>query len=290
LQQYCNAPGARYAAAISAYLPRVKRKDQSLNTDAGIRKVLRDAGADPVMRSTQDSFFDSKYWADAVTTATQIGIQTPLGMAVVYDSTVHGSFAKIAARATKAVGSVATAGEQAWVKMYLKLRKSWLLSCKAPLPNTVYRQDEFNKFIAAGNWDLTLPLKVRGRTISLETMEISEEGWRLFLGANTSPVAVTWQRPEDEFRNYVPVRAYYEALMGKEATDAKLSYSGGILSWNGKPLSVPVLMRGEGAEAALWGQVRALAGASGLNVERDVETKTLRVVKPTPTEGGQTNA
>jgi chitosanase len=290
LVQYGNATGAKYAAALRPYLSRVQSKDQSLNYDMALRQILRDAGTDPVMRSCQDDFFDRVYWNPALNKAMTMGFQTALGVGVVYDSTIHGSFPLIANRTIKQVGTVTAAGEEAWVKMYLKLRKSWLLGCKAPLPNTVYRQDEFRKIVDAGNWALALPIKVRGKVLTLESMGIEADGWKLFLGANANPVAVTWQRAEDEFRNYVPVRAYYNALMGKDATDAKLSYSGGVLSWNGKPLSVPVLMRGEGADAALWGQVRALAGASGLNVERDVETKTLRIVKPTPTEGGQANA
>jgi chitosanase len=288
LVQYCNATGAKYAAALRPYLPRVQRKDQTLNYDMTLRAILRNAGTDPVMRSCQDDFFDRVYWNPALNKAMAMGFQTALGVGVVYDSTIHGSFPLIANRTIKQVGTVTAAGEAEWVKMYLKLRKSWLLGCKAPLPNTVYRQDEFRKIVDAGNWALSLPLKVRGKVLTLESMGIADDGWKLLLG--TKALGSTWQRPDDDFRNYIPVRDYYNALMGKDETDAKLKFSGGVLSWNGKSLAVPALMRGEGEDAACWGQVRALAGASGLLVNRDAETHSLTLVRPSTGNGGTTNA
>jgi hypothetical protein len=40
------------------------------------------------MRETQDLFFDQTYWQPAERFANQLGVTTPLGMAVVYDSLV----------------------------------------------------------------------------------------------------------------------------------------------------------------------------------------------------------
>jgi chitosanase len=277
VQQYCDAPGAKYAAALRPYLPRLKRKDATLDYDTGIKLALRQAGEDPVMRSVQDTFFDGTYWAEALRQADKLGIRTALGIAVVYDSTVHGSLARIAQRTTKAVGTVAAAGEQAWITMYLKLRKTWLLSCKMPLPNTVYRQDGFRALIAAGKWNLALPFTVRGHEISLQTLEIAapeEEPWTLFV--NGKRIGATWQNEADDFRNYIPARAFYEALSADSA--ARLKWQSGALYWDGQRLAVPALIRGEGDEAAAWAQVRGLAGATGLAIERDPATRTLKML------------
>jgi chitosanase len=40
----------------------------------------------------QDRFFDEHYWRDAAQAAERLGITTPLGVTVVYDSRIHGSW------------------------------------------------------------------------------------------------------------------------------------------------------------------------------------------------------
>lgn len=272
---YCNAPGARYADGLRPYLPALKRKDVACDTDMVLRKLLRDAGKnDPIMRSVQDAFFDRVYWDPAVANAERLGIQTPMGMAVVYDSTVHGSFQRMADRTTAKIGSPRQATEKRWIGQYISTRRAWLKSCAMPLPNTVYRMDVFYRLILGEEWDLEIPLVVRGCKISLETMGIAtseDDAWTLYL--NDVALGKTWQNPQDAFRNYFPARTLLSKLHGEAETEAALHFTGTDLEWNNKPMNVPALLVAGDA----WGQVRALAGASGLVVERDIATRTLRL-------------
>jgi chitosanase len=163
---YCRADGAVFAEALRPYLGRLQSRDPALNTDVALRGLLREAGGDPVMRATQDAFFDRVYWVPAVTSAASAGIATALGTAVVYDGTVHGAWALIRDRVTAAQGTPKTAGEKPWIKAYVDTRRAWLAGHSNPLLRlTVYRMDTFRELIGADNWDLTLPLRAHGTLI-----------------------------------------------------------------------------------------------------------------------------
>ena len=165
LDMYCQNPDAdaRLNAQIQGFLPTVRRKDVSLDTDKSFKQLLRDAGEqDPVMRATQDQFFNNGYFAPACTAAEALGITEPLGEAVIYDSHVQGGWAKLRSR----MGPVIRSEERAWVAKYIALRTGWLQSLKDPLPTTVYRMESFTALIDAAKWDLGLPLTVHGVQIT----------------------------------------------------------------------------------------------------------------------------
>ncbi|MEA5417775.1 peptidoglycan-binding protein [Spirulina sp. CCNP1310] len=160
---YVKAPGALYADELRPYLGRFDAQDQSLNRDSTLRRILQDAGSDPVMQTTQDEFFDRVYWEPTVTSANYIGIKTALGMAVVYDGRIHGSWHLIRDRTIQNHGKLSAIGEQKWVAQYVATRRNWLANHSIELlRRTVYRMDTFNQLIAEGNWDLKLPFFVRG--------------------------------------------------------------------------------------------------------------------------------
>lgn len=281
VDDYCQAPNALFAAGLRPYLKRLRRRDSSLNLDWTLKQLLRKSGSDPVMRNVQDAFFDKVYWAPAVVAAERLGIQTPLGMAVVYDSFIHGSFQKIADRTNNDVGSVRMTTEKKWIAAYVRLRRAWLKSCPMPLPNTTYRQDTFSKLILAGNWDLELPFVAWGQSVSKQSLDMDslgiatgdEDAWTLYL--NDTKLGTTWQNPQDSYRNYFPARKLLEKLHGEAETEASLHFTGSALEWDNKAMSVPALL----VSGEAWGQVRALAAASGLVVERDIETRTLRLTR-----------
>jgi chitosanase len=177
LQQYCGNPGARFAASLQDFLPRFVAKDLTLDNEDHLHNILRATADDPLMRETQDSFFDLKYWQVAERSAQRIGITTPLGVAVVYDSTVHGSLDMIRKRTTDAVGEAATCGEQAWIQKYVQTRRNWLsTSPRKDLQSTVYRMDAFQRLIDQNQWGLQLPLVVRGLEISILTLNATPSG------------------------------------------------------------------------------------------------------------------
>lgn len=170
LAAYCQRPGAGFGAALSPFLAALQAKDSALNTDSHFHNLLRSAADDAVMRDTQDEFFDSKYWESAVRIAKRDGIALPLGVAVVYDSVVHGSWSLMRRRVLDASGTVADLGEPAWIVQYVETRHDWLANHpRRDLRPTVYRMEAMRRLIDQDAWRLELPLVVRGQEIRPES-------------------------------------------------------------------------------------------------------------------------
>ncbi|HUR35218.1 MAG TPA: peptidoglycan-binding protein [Vicinamibacterales bacterium] len=172
IKAYCERPDARAetATALSPFLPALARPDLALDTNMTLREALREAGDDPAMVDEQDRFFDRQYLNPACSSAAARGITTALGQAIVYDSKVHGSFERIAARVGSTIGPGAD-DEKAWVTKYVSARDAWLRNHpNTLLRKTVYRTETFSKLIQESKWDLPLDLKVRGVSISPEVL------------------------------------------------------------------------------------------------------------------------
>jgi chitosanase len=123
------------------------------------------------MHDVQDAFFDKTYWQPAVDQAAAIQIRSALGLAVVYDSTIHGSWGLVRDRTIDQFGHVETIGEENWIKAYVQTRGAWLANHeRADLRRTTYRMTALKALADQGNWALELPLAVRGKEISLETL------------------------------------------------------------------------------------------------------------------------
>lgn len=177
LKQYADNTGARFARELTPYLQRFREKDLTLDADLHLHNVLRATADDPVMRDTQDEFFDKRYWTPAARLADREGITSPLGVAVVYDSTVHGSWGAIRGRTNAACGPLPTAGERSWISQYVTERRAWLAGhSRKDLRDTVYRMDAFRRLIELDAWSFTLPLVVRDVEISLVSMAASPRG------------------------------------------------------------------------------------------------------------------
>ena len=65
LARYCANQGARFAAALAPYLPRFEARDVAVDLDFHLHNLLRASADDPVMRDTQDAFFDEGFWQPA---------------------------------------------------------------------------------------------------------------------------------------------------------------------------------------------------------------------------------
>jgi chitosanase len=177
IRRYCANPGARFSGRLETYMDRIAAKDLTLDTEQKLHNVLRATADDPVMRETQDLFFDQVYWQPAERVATQLGITTPLGMAVVYDSTVHGSWKLIRDRTVQQAGTVAALGERGWISAYVDARFDWLHSHpRADLRATTYRMDAFRRLIDQQFWGLDLPMVVRDAEISIATLNAIPPG------------------------------------------------------------------------------------------------------------------
>jgi chitosanase len=162
--------GGAHAAKLQKYMPYLATNESSKVDPskaypmwmAELIATLKSAGTDPVMHRAQDEVFDANYWLPAVNICKEAKLVTPMAHAVVYDGLIHGGFQVVRNRFA-AVPPGRGGDEKTWVKEYLKARRSWLhASANELLRRTVYRQDVFEALIAADNWDLTLPLTVRG--------------------------------------------------------------------------------------------------------------------------------
>ncbi len=177
LQRYCNNAGASFGSRLGPWLARFENRDFSLDHDSHLHNLLRATADDPVMRETQDSFFDEKYWQPASRIAASLGITTPLGMAVVYDSAIHGSWKTVRDRTNAQAGRIDTRGECEWITAYVTTRRDWLLSHpRSDLRKTAYRMEAFLRLIEQAYWGLELPLVVRGEEISLASLRTVPPG------------------------------------------------------------------------------------------------------------------
>lgn len=187
IKAYCEAEAGAFAQALSLYLLRLKICDFDLDHDLTFRQLLRAAGRDPVMVSVQDTFFDAVYWAPAASAAAALEIDTPLGVAVVYDSTVHGSWKRMHDRTNARFGAVSARGEKEWIAAYVAVRGDWLATHPNKLLHkTVYRMETFRALIKAGNWALELPLVAHGTKITRAALQLA------------SPVVVSARDDEEE--------------------------------------------------------------------------------------------
>ncbi|MBO9548071.1 peptidoglycan-binding protein [Pseudomonas sp.] len=177
VERYCQNPGARFSQQLQDYLIPLKACDTELDHTGLLHNILRATADDPVMRDTQDNFFDDKYWQPAEKSAEDIGITTPLGLAVIYDSTVHGSWGLIRDRVLHAKGNPVAVGEHAWIAAYVDAREDWLANHdNEVLHATVYRTQALRQLITQGHWGLDLPLVVRGLEISTATLNAMPPG------------------------------------------------------------------------------------------------------------------
>ncbi|MDO8356366.1 MAG: peptidoglycan-binding protein [Nitrospirota bacterium] len=160
---YCEADDALLATSLKKYLKRLANRDLALDGDVKLRSLLKEAGDDPVMQLVQDEFFDRVYWTPSVQHAEAIGVTSGLGIGVVYDSHIHGSWDRIRARTDERHQSAQDIGEQQWIAHYVAERREWLAThSNLLLQRTVYRMAAFREMIDEGRWGLPLPFHVRG--------------------------------------------------------------------------------------------------------------------------------
>jgi len=174
VSDYCSTTGARQADGLRPYLVRLEARDRALDSDVQFKSLLIKAGQDPAMHRVEDNFFDQMYWDPAIHAAQRLAIVTPLGSAVVYDSFIHGAWARMRDATLARIGlpampagSSAPTDEHDWILEYIKLRRGWLATHPNPLLHrAVYRMDTFLSLAAVENWTLALPVEAHGVTIT----------------------------------------------------------------------------------------------------------------------------
>jgi chitosanase len=195
IHAYCNA-GGEFSESLKPFLSAFDRRDVKLDNNEKVKSLLRQAGADPLMRKTQDDFFDRIYWGTALTSADAIGLGKPLSITAVYDGRIHGSFDRIKTMTNEQHGAVEAVGEDEWIKSYVFIRRHWLANHgNALLHGTVYRMDALMKLIEAGKWDLPLPLTVRNVIISEDILSPEYEHSVIVSAGDTDERVLFYTRP-----------------------------------------------------------------------------------------------
>lgn len=131
---------------------------ERMASNTQFKKALAAAGVTREMKEAQLAVAEDRYLRPAIEICERLGFTLPLSLAVVYDSSVHGSWERIAARVTRLR---ANADEKAWITEYVRRRHIWLTAFKR-LKATNYRTRFFLDQIAIGNWGLKLPMTVHG--------------------------------------------------------------------------------------------------------------------------------
>ena len=163
VNMYVEASGL-FSAGLREFVPRIGRVP--LVDNASFKTLLRRAGAeDPVMRQTQDIFFDRRYFQPAMHWAEQNGFQRALSDLVIYDSFIHsgGILGLLRARFTEQPPAQG-GDEQRWIRQYVDVRDNWLRNHHRPAVRaSAYRTRDLRREIARDNWDLALlPINANG--------------------------------------------------------------------------------------------------------------------------------
>ncbi|MFZ1546732.1 MAG: chitosanase, partial [Candidatus Nitrotoga sp.] len=162
---YLKKPGARYNSELYPFLKPLEARDPKLDSNTELRTFLIKAGTDPLMQSAQNELFGQLYFLPAFRIAQQIGIRSPLGIAVVLDSIVHGGWRSLKNATIKQTGGSPVSGidERIWLKTYLQKRVEYLSSHRsANLHKSAYRPKALLELIEQGNFDLRPPLLIQG--------------------------------------------------------------------------------------------------------------------------------
>ena len=163
LAMYVEVNGV-FSEAFSAYDDRVGIV--SLADDNTFIDLLRRAAReDPLMRQTQDEFFDKRYYQPAQKFFDSNRFELPLSMLVIYDSFIHsGRIPDFLRRRFSESPPVRGGDEKTWTAAYVGVREDWLANhTNQILQKTIYRTRCFKEQIAADNWLLDkLPVMANG--------------------------------------------------------------------------------------------------------------------------------
>lgn len=144
----------KFAEDMKRYTPFIGKR--SLVNDKNFISLLEKAGKDPIMVTTQDSFFDSHYWNKAFAWFNLCKFTLPLSMLVIYDSFIQsGGILDFLRNRFSEVPPSKGGDEKAWITAYVKTRHSWLSNnIREDLRNSSYRTNDLLRGIKEENWEL----------------------------------------------------------------------------------------------------------------------------------------
>lgn len=135
-----------------------------LINDTEFIKGLVSAGAEQVMKDSQDEIFNEVYLRPALDWAEDNGFKEVLSVGVIIDSYLHSGqmtpflMQKFTERKPSSGGD-----EKKWIKSYLTERLSWFKRASGPLHTCMFRPQFFLSQIEKNNWGLLCPLIIKGK-------------------------------------------------------------------------------------------------------------------------------
>ena len=158
------AAGGIHSAELAPYVAKIGAT--ALVEDQTFMSLLPDSGRnEPVMRATQDLFFDKRYFQAARAWANSHGFTMALSMLVAFDSFIRSGQIRQDIRAKFPERVPSDGGnERTWITQYVAARQEWHANHSNPEPHpTVYRTQFLTREIDRDNWDLTqLQIKAHG--------------------------------------------------------------------------------------------------------------------------------
>jgi len=165
LEKYISNKGI-FAGEFKIYLPKIGKIP--LVDDTVFKNLLKKAAKqDPVMRKSQDDFFEVLYYQPALHFFEKNKFTQALSLLVIYDSYIHSGSVPAFIREKFAENVPLNGGdEKKWIKKYTEARHSWLTNhSKQLLRKTNYRTKCFLEQIANNNWDLSKPTDANGTAV-----------------------------------------------------------------------------------------------------------------------------
>lgn len=165
-------------AALVAFLPRLEelaeQQSDSLEGLEGFPAAWAQAAEDERFRAVQDEVVDELYFRPALARSCAVGLETPLGVAVLYDTNIqHGEGddpdglpALVDRTVERAGGSPASGVDEAdWLSTFLDVRRETLENAfdpetRAAWAESVYRVDILETIVDSGNFDLDGPIVI----------------------------------------------------------------------------------------------------------------------------------
>lgn len=104
LKRYTELSSSDVARKMSVYLQRVKQRDETLREDKDFIQLLKVAAREPEMNRAQDEEFARQYWEPSARAAKEVGIQSALGYALLYDTRIQGGQQQVLKRTLERLG------------------------------------------------------------------------------------------------------------------------------------------------------------------------------------------
>lgn len=168
IEMYIRSGGI-YAEQFSKYIGILGK--QPLVDNKTFKDLLRNsAKEDPLMRSTQDEFFDLAYYKPAYDFFEKNGFTFPLSMLVIYDSYIHsGGILQLLRKRFGEYPPAKGGEEKKWISAYVDIRHQWLKYHSNPiLQRTIYRTQSFKNQMVTDNWMLDkLPVIANGVSVNV---------------------------------------------------------------------------------------------------------------------------